>query len=306
MSDRPARRVLGRGTFSIVKEIINIETGARYACKARVLLRLRIVNKVDMEGCESMVLNEIRILKLISGGSKNIITLYDYFESPNNVFICVDLCTGGHLSARIQQIGYYPEHDAVRLVRSILTDIVYIHSVDVVHRDLKPENLLFRTPADDADLMITDFGLARVMSRGRLGEDASLIREVCGTIHYMAPEIFANTGYGKAVDIWAIGVITYIILSGDSPFARADREAEKRAIISRVRHPAQVDFTSATTQDFEFEPATHWARISEAAQHFINICLTMDPNERPTAQKCLDHPWLKVDRKTELLSNPTF
>ncbi|KAJ3838808.1 kinase-like domain-containing protein [Lentinula raphanica] len=269
MSDRPFRtgRVLGRGTFSIVKEIINIETGARYACK--------IVNKVDMEGCESMVLNEIRILKLISGGSKNIITLIDYFESPNNVFICVDLCTGGHLSARIQQIGYHPEQDAVRLVRSILTDIVYIHSVDVVHRDLKPENLLFRTPADDADLMITDFGLARVMSRGRLGEDASLIREVCGTIHYMAPEIFANTGYGKAVDIWAIGVITYIILSGDSPFARADREAEKRAIISR---------------DFEFEPATHWARISEAAQYFINICLTMDPNERPTAQKCLDHP----------------
>ncbi|KAJ3980479.1 kinase-like domain-containing protein, partial [Lentinula detonsa] len=259
-------RVLGRGSFSIVKEIINIQTGSRYACK--------IVNKDDMQGRENMVLNEIRILKLLSGGSKNIITLYDYFESSRNVYICVDLCTGGHLFTRILKKGHYPESDAAQLVRSILTDLVYIHSVDVVHRDLKPENLLFRTSAEDADLIITDFGLARVVSNGA-GKESDLLTEICGTQRYMAPEIFKKTGHGKPVDVWAIGVITYLLLSGNSPFAREDSDVEEKAI---------------TSGEYKFEPLADWAHVSKTAQEFIMCCLTMDPNERPTAEKCLKHP----------------
>ncbi|KAJ3784761.1 kinase-like domain-containing protein [Lentinula aff. detonsa] len=144
--------------------------------------------------------------------------------------------------------------DAAQLVRSILTDLVYIHSVDVVHRDLKPENLLFRsfgggggaararrrdgkeasgrrTSAEDADLIITDFGLAQVVSNGA-GKESDLLTEICGTQRYMAPEIFKKTGHGKPVDVWAIGVITYLLLSGNSPFAREDSDVEEKAITS--------------------------------------------------------------------------
>lgn len=142
--------------------------------------------------------------------------------------------------------------------------VQYIHDSHIVHRDLKPENLLFRTPAEDADIMIADFGLSRVMEEERF----HLLTEICGTPGYMAPEIFKKcmwchrpmsryrltsylfiycaAGHGKPVDIWAMGVITYFLLAGYTPFDRENQQQEMEAIIAG---------------DYKFEPGALYELI---------------------------------------------
>ncbi|KAJ6562447.1 kinase-like domain-containing protein [Mycena capillaripes] len=258
-------RMLGSGTYAIVREAIHVTTGQSYACK--------IINKKLMEGREYLVRNEIAVLKRISSSHTNIVTLHDYFETPRNLYLCFDLCTGGELFDRICSKGSYYEADAAALVRTILTAVKHIHVAGVVHRDLKPENLLFRGPEDDADIMIADFGLSRVIDEEKL----SLLTEVCGTPGYMAPEIFLDTGHGKPVDVWAMGVVTYFLLAGYTPFDRDTPQAENEAIIKG---------------DYKFAPAEYWANVSDTARDFVQVCLTVDPNHRPTAAEALEHRWL--------------
>lgn len=258
-------KTLGSGTYAIVKEAVHIKTGEYYACK--------VINKKLMEGREYMVRNEIAVLKKISSGHPNIVTLHDYFETAHNLYLCFDLCTGGELFDRICAKGNYYEADAANLVRTILRAVKYIHDRGIVHRDLKPENLLFRTKDEDADIMIADFGLSRVMDEDKL----TALTEVCGTPGYMAPEIFKKTGHSKPVDIWAMGVITYFLLCGYTPFDRETQAEEMQAIIAG---------------DYKFEPAEYWSNVSETARQFVRDCLTIDPASRPTAEEALNHVWL--------------
>ncbi|KAL0581683.1 Calcium/calmodulin-dependent protein kinase type I [Marasmius crinis-equi] len=270
-------RTLGSGTYAIVKEAIHIKTGKYYACK--------VINKKLMEGREYMVRNEIAVLKRISSGNRNVVTLHDYFETAHNLYLCFDLCTGGELFDRICAKGNYYEADAADLVRTILRAVKYIHSAGIVHRDLKPENLLFRTPAEDADIMIADFGLSRLMDEDKL----NMLTEICGTPGYMAPEIFKKTGHGKPVDVWAMGVIAYFLLAGYTPFDRDSQQAEMEAIIAG---------------DYKFEPHEYWANVSDTARDFIRDCLTIDPANRPTAEQALNHKWL-ADDKPHFVPDPT-
>ncbi|KAG8925189.1 hypothetical protein FRC02_009866 [Tulasnella sp. 418] len=258
-------KTLGSGTYAVVKEAVHIKTGQYYACK--------VINKKLMEGREHMVRNEIKVLKRVSAGHKNIVTLHDYFETAHNLYLCFDLCTGGELFDRICAKGNYYEGDAAELVRTIMKAVKHIHDAGIVHRDLKPENLLFRTKAEDADIMIADFGLSRVMDENTL----TLLTEVCGTPGYMAPEIFLKTGHHKPVDIWAMGVITYFLLCGYTPFDRNTPREEMHAIING---------------DYRFEPEEYWANVTDTAKDFVRYCLTINPEERPTAQQALEHRWL--------------
>ncbi|TFK96233.1 kinase-like domain-containing protein [Pterulicium gracile] len=261
-------KTLGSGTYAVVKEAIHIKTGDYYACK--------VINKKLMEGREFMVRNEIAVLKRISSGHRNIVTLHDYFETTHNLYLCFDLCTGGELFDRICAKGNYYEGDAADLVRTIMATVKYIHDCGIVHRDLKPENLLFKTSAEDADIMIADFGLSRVMEEQKL----NLLTEICGTPGYMAPEIFKKTGHSKPVDIWAMGVITYFLLAGYTPFDRDTPHQEMEAIISG---------------NYKFEPEEYWANVSDTAKDFVRECLTIDPGSRPTAEEMLKHKWLDSD-----------
>ncbi|KAI5117907.1 hypothetical protein M0805_003601 [Coniferiporia weirii] len=258
-------KTLGSGTYAVVKEAVHIKTGVYYACK--------VINKKLMEGREYMVRNEIAVLKRVSKGHKNIVTLHDYFETTHNLYLCFDLCTGGELFDRICAKGNYYEADAAGLVRTIMKTVDYIHGCGIVHRDLKPENLLFRTKAEDADIMIADFGLSRVLDEDKL----QLLTEICGTPGYMAPEIFKKSGHGKPVDIWAMGVITYFLLCGYTPFDRDTQDQEMQAIIAG---------------DYAFEPEEYWENVSETARDFVRLCLTVDPAVRPTAKEALEHRWL--------------
>lgn len=269
-------KTLGSGTYAIVKEAIHIKTGQYFACK--------VINKKLMEGREYMVRNEISVLKRISRGHKNIVTLHDYFETAHNLYLCFDLCTGGELFDRICAKGNYYEADASNLVRTIFKAVKHIHDAGIVHRDLKPENLLFRSPAEDAEIMIADFGLSRVMDEDKL----TALTEICGTPGYMAPEIFKKTGHGKPVDIWAMGVITYFLLAGYTPFDRDTQQQEMQAIIDG---------------DYKFEPEEYWCNVSQTAKDFVTECLTIDPVSRPNAGQCLQHKWLS-DSKPHYVADP--
>jgi len=206
-------------------------------------------------------------------GHQNILTLVDYFETMNNLYLVTDLALGGELFDRICRKGSYYESDAADLIRATLSAVAYLHDHGIVHRDLKPENLLFRTPEDNADLLIADFGLSRIMDE----EQFHVLTTTCGTPGYMAPEIFKKTGHGKPVDLWALGVITYFLLCGYTPFDRDSDFEEMQAILKA---------------DYSFQPVEYWRGVSAEAKDFIRRCLTIDPAKRMTAHEALQHPFV--------------
>ncbi|KZZ94409.1 calmodulin-dependent protein kinase [Moelleriella libera RCEF 2490] len=206
-------------------------------------------------------------------GHQNILTLVDYFETMNNLYLVTDLALGGELFDRICRKGSYYESDAADLIRATLSAVAYLHDHGIVHRDLKPENLLFRTPEDNADLLIADFGLSRIMDE----EKFHVLTTTCGTPGYMAPEIFKKTGHGKPVDLWALGVITYFLLCGYTPFDRDSDFEEMQAILNA---------------DYSFTPVDYWRGVSSHAKDFIRRCLTVDHTTRITAHEALQHAFV--------------
>ncbi|TIB69853.1 hypothetical protein E3P77_00231 [Wallemia ichthyophaga] len=272
--------VLGSGTYSSVKLAIHNETGVKYAVK--------VINKKMMEGREDLIRNEIEVLKRASTGHSNIVRLIDYFETMNNLYLVMDLCTGGELFDKICQRGHFFEKDAKDIVGVISDSVRYLHSVGIVHRDLKPENLLFRDNNSSAsDLCVADFGLSKIIESGKFTQ----LYHICGTVGYMAPEVFKKTGHGFPVDIWAIGVITFFLLSGTTPF---DRNSKQKDEINAI-----ID------GNYNFEPAECWNVVSDTAKDFIRGCMNADPDQRFTAQQVIDHPWLKGlgDKDEDLLPN---
>ncbi|KAL8897286.1 MAG: hypothetical protein Q9192_002657 [Flavoplaca navasiana] len=189
------------------------------------------------------------------------------------VYLVTDLALGGELFDRICRKGSYYESDAADLIRATLSAVAYLHDHGIVHRDLKPENLLFRTPEDNADLLIADFGLSRIMDE----EAFHVLTTTCGTPGYMAPEIFKKTGHGKPVDVWAIGVITYFLLCGYTPFDRDSNLEEMQAIL---------------IADYSFTPLEYWRGVSLPARDFIKRCLTVDPHARMTSHQALTHAFI--------------
>lgn len=262
-------KVLGKGTYSVVQEATLISTGQRYAAK--------IISKRLMKGREHMVENEVKVLKQISQGNKNVLSLVDYYETPNHLYLITDMACGDELFDRIYNKGSFEEHDAARIIHSVVNGVAYLHKHNVVHRDLKPENILFRTLDEDSDLLIADFGLSRIIDEERF----KMLKTTCGTPTYMAPEIFRKTGHGKPVDIWAIGVITYFLLCGYTPFDQDTTAEEMKAIMSC---------------DYAFEPEEYWEDVSKDAKDFISKCLQMDAGKRMTAEECLNHPFLDPAR----------
>lgn len=257
-------KVLGRGSFSVVKEAAHLETGEHFACK--------VISKKLLEGREDLVRTEINILSKISSGHPNVVTLHDYFETSNNVYLCFDLCTGGHLIERIRTKGKFTESETAKLVRTICEAVKYIHDRGIIHRDLKPENLLFSSTADDAEIMIADFGLSRMIEEDTM----HAINQVCGTPGYIAPEVYKCRGHGRSVDIWSLGIITYFLLSGYIPINRASSPQELNAHKSG---------------NYSFEPEKYWTNVSPAGKDFIKQCLIADPSKRRTASELLHHPW---------------
>ncbi|KAJ3172757.1 hypothetical protein HDU87_007845 [Geranomyces variabilis] len=261
-------RSLGQGSYAIVKEAVKISTGEKFAVK--------VISKKLMRGREHMILNEIEVLKKLSKGHPNIVTLWDYFETPNNLYLVIDLCLGGELFDRICDKGSFYEGDAADIVRTVLDAVGYLHDHHIVHRDIKPENLLFKRKDSLKDLMIADFGLSKIVDEDKFEG----LMTTCGTPGYMAPEVIEKTGHGKPVDLWSIGVLAYFLLSGYTPF---DYDAATQADeINNILH-CRYNFASE-----------YWSDVSDVAKDFISKLLIVDPHQRMTAQQALAHPWMRM------------
>ncbi|XP_033109374.1 calcium/calmodulin-dependent protein kinase type IV-like [Anneissia japonica] len=249
-------KVLGRGATSVVHECYENGTKQKYAVKA--------IHKNNHDKAAKM---EISILLKID--HPNIIKLRELFEEGPILYLVLELVTGGELFDRIVERGYYSERDAANCVRQICDAVSYLHQHDIVHRDLKPENLLYATPADDAPLKIADFGLSKILS-----EDVQM-KTVCGTPGYCAPEILLNAPYNCNVDMWSVGVITYILLCGFEPFY-APSDPEIYAKIMKI--------------DYKFI-SPWWDPVSESSKDLIRKCLVSE--KRLTANEALRHPWVR-------------
>ncbi|XP_053968176.1 calcium/calmodulin-dependent protein kinase type 1-like isoform X4 [Anastrepha ludens] len=263
--------LLGTGAFSEVRLAESKENpGEHFAVK--------IIDKKALKGKEESLENEIRVLRRFSANDPdngprlthpNIVQLLETFEDKSKVYLVMELVTGGELFDRIVEKGSYTEKDASGLIRQILEAVDYMHEQGVVHRDLKPENLLYYSPDDGSKIMISDFGLSKM-------EDSGIMATACGTPGYVAPEVLAQKPYGKAVDVWSIGVISYILLCGYPPFYD-ENDANLFAQILRG--------------EFEFD-SPYWDEISESAKHFIQNLMCVNVEKRYTCKQALAHPWI--------------
>jgi len=211
---------------------------------------------------------EVEILKRAK--HPNIIQLIEEFETSQKLYLVMELVTGGELFDKLVAKGQYSERDACVITRKICGAIAYLHSIGIAHRDLKPENLLLKE-GDDTDVMLSDFGLSKLF-----GEE-QIMKTACGTPYYVAPEVLNATGYDKEVDLWSIGVITYLLLCGYPPFYGEN--------LPEV-------FEQIMKGHFEFN-SPYWDNISAEAKDFIRKLLLVDSKKRLTAESALSHPWIR-------------
>ncbi|XP_063807894.1 serine/threonine-protein kinase DCLK1 isoform X3 [Pseudophryne corroboree] len=257
-------RTIGDGNFAIVKECIERSTGREYA--------LKIINKSKCRGKEHMIQNEVSILRRVK--HPNIVLLIEEMDMPNELYLVMELVKGGDLFDAITSTNKYTERDANGMLYNLMSAIKYLHSLNIVHRDIKPENLLVYEHQDGSkSLKLGDFGLATMV-------DGPLYT-VCGTPTYVAPEIIAETGYGLKVDIWAAGVITYILLCGFPPFRGSGDDQE--VLFDQILM-GQVDF-----------PSPYWDNVSDSAKGLITMMLQVDVDQRFSALQVLEHPWVNDD-----------
>lgn len=227
---------------------------------------VKCIDKKALKGKEDSLENEIRVLRKLN--HSNIVQLKETYEDKQKVYLVMELVTGGELFDRIVEKGSYTEKDASALIRQILEAVDYMHCQGVVHRDLKPENLLYYNQDPDSKIMISDFGLSKM-------EDSGVMATACGTPGYVAPEVLSQKPYGKAVDIWSIGVIAYILLCGYPPFYD--------------ENDANL-FAQIVKGDFEFD-SPYWDDISDSAKDFISHLICVNPTKRYTCKQALGHPW---------------
>ena len=205
--------LIGRGSFSRVVRVEHRITKQPYAIK--------MVDKIQgKEVCES----ELNVLRRVR--HQFVIRLIEVFESRDKIYMVMELATGGELFDRIIAKGNFTERDATRVLNMVIDGVRYLHSLGITHRDLKPENLLYYHPGRDSKILITDFGLSAFRRTGDV-----YMKTTCGTPEYIAPEILARKPYTCQVDMWAIGVITYILLSGTMPFDDENRTRLYRLIL---------------------------------------------------------------------------
>uniref|UniRef100_A0A1I8IJY8 non-specific serine/threonine protein kinase n=1 Tax=Macrostomum lignano TaxID=282301 RepID=A0A1I8IJY8_9PLAT len=254
-------RTLGDGNFAVVRACVKRDSGNEYAAK--------VIDKKKLRGKEHMVLNEVRIMRLCR--HPNIVRLVDEYETKAEIYLIMELVKGGDLFDAISQVVKFNEIQASSMVADIAGALHYLHSRRIVHRDLKPENLLvYRSKDNKISLKLGDFGLAM--------EVEEAIFTVCGTPTYVAPEILSETGYGLEVDMWALGVIAYILLCGFPPFRSRDRRQSEL-------------FQMIKTGTFEYL-SPYWDHVSAPAKDLINRLLVVDKAARLTAIDVLCHAWV--------------
>uniref|UniRef100_A0A8C3ADY0 calcium/calmodulin-dependent protein kinase n=1 Tax=Cyclopterus lumpus TaxID=8103 RepID=A0A8C3ADY0_CYCLU len=250
------------GAFSVVRRCVKLCSGQEHAAK--------IINTKKLSARDHQKLDrEARICRLLK--HSNIVRLHDSISEEGFHYLLFDLVTGGELFEDIVAREYYSEADASHCIQQILEAVLHCHQMGVVHRDLKPENLLLASKCKNAAVKLADFGLAIEVQ----GEQQAWFG-FAGTPGYLSPEVLRKEAYGKPVDIWACGVILYILLVGYPPFWDEDQHKLYQQI-------------KAGAYDF---PSPEWDTVTPEAKNLINQMLTINPAKRITAQEALKHPWV--------------
>ncbi|KAK2911778.1 hypothetical protein Q8A67_003911 [Cirrhinus molitorella] len=267
---------LGSGQFAVVKKCRHKNTGVEYAAKfikkRRSKSSRRGVAKDDIE-------REVSILKEIQ--HPNVITLHDVFENKNEVILILELVAGGELFDFLAEKESLSEEEATEFLKQILDGVSYLHSKQIAHFDLKPENImLLNRSVPHPRIKLIDFGLAHKID---FGND---FKNIFGTPEFVAPEVVNYEPLGLEADMWSIGVITYILLSGASPFLGENKQ-ETLANVSAV--------------DYEFDEE-YFSNTSALAKDFIKRLLLKDPKKRMTILDSLQHPWIKPKDTQQALS----
>ena len=259
------KQKLGNGKFGLVKLGVNKQT------KEKVAIKIMNKNKMDSSDVELMR-TEIEILKICQ--HPNIIRLYDIFENIDYIYIIMEYCPGGDLFSYLENRNFkVSEERAAILMKKMCDAVFYFQSFfGVIHRDLKPENVLMTSDKDDGDIRILDFGLSKI----------SIPNEKCtepyGTLTYCAPEIILDEPYNKEVDMWSLGIMTYLMVSGRLPFNSEDENKIARKI---------------AFDEPDYEKNSCWKTLSCECIDFIKKLLNKDPKKRMIIEDAIKHPWFK-------------
>ena len=258
------KQKIGKGKFGLVKCGINKETKMPVAIK---IMAKKNMDKSDLE----LAKVEIDILKI--GQHPNIIKLYDIYENENYIYIIMEYCSGGDLLSYFEYHEYeLPESKVCEIIHKLSMAIYYLHSYGIVHRDLKPENILMTDISDTADIRLLDFGLSKIIG------NEEKCTEPYGTLSFVAPEVLQGKPYDKSVDLWSIGIITFLLLCGYLPFddKHSEREIARQTIQDPVPYEKKI-----------------WDKYSPEAKAFVDGLLQKKPEKRYTIKEVLEHPWIK-------------
>ena len=262
------KQKIGKGKFGLVKLGINKETKKQVAIK---IMAKKNMDKSDLE----LAKVEIDILKI--GQHPNIIKLYDIYENENYIYIIMEYCSGGDLLSYFEYNDYeLPEEKVCEIIHKLSMAIYYLHSYGIVHRDLKPENILMTDLSPKADIRLLDFGLSKI-----IGNDEKCT-EPYGTLSFVAPEVLQGKPYDKSVDLWSIGIITFLLLCGYLPFD--DKHSEREIARQTIQDPVP------------FEDKI-WNKYSPEAKTFVEGLLQKKPEKRYSIKEILEHPWIKKKDK---------
>jgi len=254
--------VIGEGSFgTVVRKARDVETNEEVAVKCIKFKTLNAKRREDVK-------REMLIIKEVNHPS--ILRTICSFQDESNVFIVSELMKGGDLFDRIVAKESFAELDAKKVLRTLIDGVKYLHDLDIVHRDIKPENILLKDNGDDYKCVLCDFGFAKKIPKGGLKTD-------CGTENYVAPEILMGKSYGKSVDIWAIGVTMFMLITGYHPFA----DGNTLSLYSKVCEGRMI-----------IEPSI-WNELSGESKELVTAMLTVDVTKRPTIHDISAHPWLK-------------
>jgi len=255
---------IGKGGFSIVYQAERKKDGKEFAVKC--------IKKDMVEGDDIKLLRrEVQIMRKLD--HPNILKLFEVYEDDKQFFLVMELVKGKELFDKIVDRGMYSERDASNIIYQVVSAVEYLHDNGIAHRDLKPENLLSAGEGEDEIVKIADFGFSKSFA----GDDAEKLMTSCGSPGYVAPEILTAESYDKSVDMWSVGVIIYILLSGYPPFYADSAPALFKKIMD-----VKYDFDDSV-----------WDDISDSAKDLIRNLLVKEPAKRFTAKQCLQHPWVK-------------
>lgn len=255
-------RPIGDGHFSVVYCCMNKST--------QDFCALKLIDKLKCRGRDDMIYNEVKILKQLD--HPNIVKLIEEFDYSKQLYLILELVQDGDLFDAISTVTKFNEVHVATMIHNLSSALSYLHRQGIVHRDIKPENLLISVQEDGSQsVKLADFGLAV-----EVGDNP--LYSVCGTAHYVSPEMLNENGYDYKVDVWSTGVICFILLCGYPPFT-SENESNQDEL-----------FDAILAGDFQFAPP-YWSKISQHAKNLIKCMLTVDPGQRYTAEQVFKNPW---------------